>query len=82
MPIRRCVGCGRRAPQPELRRFVARGNALALASRTAAGRGAYTCDRLSCFERALAHNAFPRALRTRLRIDPDLFRVYTDERHG
>jgi predicted RNA-binding protein YlxR (DUF448 family) len=81
-PIRRCVGWGRLAPQAELRRFVARGNELALASQPTAGRGAYTCDRLSCFERAFAHNGFSRALRTRVRIDPALIRIYTDERHG
>jgi predicted RNA-binding protein YlxR (DUF448 family) len=81
-PIRRCVGCGRRGPQAELRRFVAHGDELTLASGTAPGRSAYTCDRLSCFERALAHNAFPRTLRTRVTIDPALIRIYTDERHG
>jgi predicted RNA-binding protein YlxR (DUF448 family) len=41
------------------------------------GRGAYTCRRLACFERALAHRSFNRVLRQTLRIDPSLARLYT-----
>lgn len=42
-----------------------------------AGRGSYTCLRLQCFERAVAGRAFNRILRTNLRIDPALARLYT-----
>jgi len=42
-----------------------------------AGRGAYTCRRLRCFERAVARRAFNRTLRTNLRVDPTLSRLYT-----
>jgi predicted RNA-binding protein YlxR (DUF448 family) len=42
------------------------------------GRGAYTCRRLSCFERAASRNAFNRTLRQTVRIDPELIRLYTD----
>jgi predicted RNA-binding protein YlxR (DUF448 family) len=42
------------------------------------GRGAYTCRRLACFERAASKNAFNRALRQTVRLDPDLVRLYTD----
>ena len=78
-PIRSCVGCGRRAPQAELLRFVARDGTLAAGSRGDDGRGAYTCRRLACFERAVAQNAFSRTLRTRVTIDPELARLYTDD---
>jgi predicted RNA-binding protein YlxR (DUF448 family) len=64
VPTRTCAGCGRRAPQAELRRFHAEG-------------GVYTCRRLPCFERALAHRAFARTLRRTVRVDPHLNRLYT-----
>ena len=41
-PLRRCVGCGRSAPQRDLLRFAARDGAL-VPGRTEPGRGAYTC---------------------------------------
>jgi predicted RNA-binding protein YlxR (DUF448 family) len=41
------------------------------------GRGAYTCRRLSCFERAVARRAFNRTLRRTLDIEPTLQALYT-----
>ncbi len=41
------------------------------------GRGAYTCARLLCFERATAHRAFNRVLRASVHVDPSLSRLYT-----
>jgi uncharacterized protein len=76
-PVRTCAGCGRKAPQRELVRFVARGGALE-ASPKGPGRGAYTCRRLACFERASASRAFNRTLKTTVRVDPELARLYTD----
>jgi predicted RNA-binding protein YlxR (DUF448 family) len=76
-PIRTCAGCGRKAPQGELRRFVARDGVLT-ASFQGAGRGVYTCRRLACFERAAARRAFDRTLKNRVRVDPELARIYTD----
>jgi predicted RNA-binding protein YlxR (DUF448 family) len=52
-PIRRCVGCGRSAPKRDLLRFAAVDGTLVPGSETP-GRGAYTCRRLACFERAEA----------------------------
>ena len=75
-PIRTCAGCGRRAPQAELVRFVARDGEL-VAGRTEPGRGAYTCRRLQCFERALARRGFARTLRLNVRVDPGLSSLYT-----
>ncbi len=76
-PIRTCTGCGRKAPQSELLRFVAQDGALTPGSRLP-GRGAYTCRRLLCFERALSRRAFNRALRRTVSVEPGLARLYTD----
>jgi len=76
-PVRTCAGCGRKAPQQELLRFVARDGALEASSK-GPGRGAYTCRRLACFERARASRAFNRTLKTTVRVDPELARLYTD----
>ena len=73
--VRTCAGCGRKAPQDELQRFHVEGGELMPGSGT--GRGSYTCPRLQCFERAVAGRAFNRILRTNLRIDPALARLYT-----
>jgi predicted RNA-binding protein YlxR (DUF448 family) len=45
--------------------------------RTLPGRGAYTCRRLPCFERALAQRSFNRILRQNVKIEPALARLYT-----
>ena len=71
------MGCGRKAPQAELYRFVARDGALTPGPKEP-GRGAYTCRRLACFERAAARRAFNRTLRRTVRVDPELARLYTD----
>jgi uncharacterized protein len=76
-PIRTCAGCGRKAPQPELLRFVALDGTLTH-SPQGPGRGVYTCPRLACFERALDRRAFNRTLRQTVRVDPELTRLYTD----
>jgi hypothetical protein len=77
-PTRRCVGCGRRAPQRELVRFVARDGVLTPAPQ-GPGRGAYTCRRLPCFERAVASRGFNRTLRQTVKVDPALAHLYTGE---
>jgi predicted RNA-binding protein YlxR (DUF448 family) len=77
VPTRTCAGCGRKAPQAELLRFVAR-DGLLTASSQGPGRGVYTCRRLSCFERAATRRAFNRTLKTSVRVDPGLARIYTD----
>ncbi len=76
-PIRTCAGCGRKVPQAELVRFVAEDGEL-IPSRHGAGRGVYTCRRLSCFERAASRRAFARTLKRTVRVDPALSRLYTD----
>jgi uncharacterized protein len=80
-PIRQCAGCGRRAPQRELLRFAAPAGVLVEARRLP-GRGAYTCRRLECFERAAARRQFARVLRRTVQVDPSLARLYTGDGHG
>ena len=70
-PERTCVGCGRKASQAELVRFAAREGAL-VPGRGEPGRGAYTCRRLACFERAVSRRAFSRVLRQNVSVDPEL----------
>ena len=75
LPQRTCAGCGRKAPQAELLRFAARDGHL-VPGRREPGRGAYTCPRLACFERARANRAFNRILRRTVLVDPALARLY------
>ena len=75
-PIRSCVGCGRKAPQRQLLRFVAKDGRL-VTGVGAPGRGAYTCRRLSCFERAVSRRAFNRTLRQTVKVEPELASLYT-----
>jgi predicted RNA-binding protein YlxR (DUF448 family) len=75
-PVRSCVGCGRKAPQSELIRFVAEDGKL-VPGGGRPGRGAYTCRRLSCFERAMSRRAFNRTLRRTLLVDRQLSGLYT-----
>jgi uncharacterized protein len=75
-PVRTCAGCGRKAPQGELLRFVAPDGVLT-PSPHGPGRGVYTCRRLPCFERAVERRAFNRTLRRTVQVDPELTRLYT-----
>lgn len=50
--------------------------------RTLAGRGAYTCRRVECFEQALARSAFKRVLRMNVSVEPGLARLYTGYPNG
>jgi uncharacterized protein len=79
--MRRCAGCGRRAPQGELLRFAARDGVL-VPGRNEPGRGAYTCRSLACFERAARRGGFARVLRRQVRVGPELQRLYTGGEHG
>jgi uncharacterized protein len=72
-PTRTCVGCGRKAPQRTLVRFVAPAGVLEPDSEPRRpGRGAYTCLRPACFERAAARRAFARTLRRTVTVPSGL----------
>ena len=73
---RTCAGCGRKAPQAELLRFVAVDGVLTPGP-TLRGRGVYTCRRLPCFERARSQRAFNRVLKQTVRVSPELSGLYT-----
>ena len=75
-PIRSCVGCGRNSPQSQLLRFVAKDGRLVPGSNEP-GRGAYTCRRLACFERAVSRRAFNRTLRQTVQVEQKLTSLYT-----
>jgi predicted RNA-binding protein YlxR (DUF448 family) len=75
-PIRSCIGCGRKAPQGQLLRFAAVDGQL-VPGAGMPGRGAYTCRRLACFERAVSRRAFNRTLRKTVRIGQELTSLYT-----
>jgi uncharacterized protein len=75
-PTRTCAGCGRKAPQEELIRFVAQEGRLTPGPNEP-GRGVYTCRRLQCFERAVANRGFARTLKTPVRVDQELAALYT-----
>jgi predicted RNA-binding protein YlxR (DUF448 family) len=75
-PIRSCIGCGRKAPQGQLLRFAAVDGQL-VPGAGIPGRGAYTCRRLACFERAVSRRAFNRTLRKTVRIGQELASLYT-----
>ncbi len=68
------MGCGGRFEQPSLQRFHLDGGAVAPGP--GPGRGAYTCRRRACLERAVARRGFARALRASVTVPaglPDLF---------
>jgi len=46
------------------------------------GRGAYTCDRIGCFEQAVERREFRRALRADVTVSPRLARIYTGRSDG
>ncbi len=58
-------------------RFAAVDGVLA-PGRTMPGRGAYTCRRLQCFERAQARRAFNRVLKQTVQVPRELVSLYTD----
>jgi predicted RNA-binding protein YlxR (DUF448 family) len=59
-----------------LLRFAARDGVLVV-GRCEAGRGAYTCRDVACFERAVERRQFARVLKQNVHIDRALRRLYT-----
>ena len=73
---RRCVASGETAPRERMLRFVvAPDPALGLVADIAGdlpGRGMWVSANRTALERAIARNAFARAARSQLRVDPEL----------
>ena len=78
-PPRTCAGCGRKAPQAELLRFVAQDGELDAGRPRARAAAPTRAGASLCFERAAAQRAFNRALQATVRVDPGLARLYTDD---
>jgi predicted RNA-binding protein YlxR (DUF448 family) len=73
-PERRCLGCGRRAPQKELIRFQVDPDrdppgVVAENGPRRRGRGAYVCPRQVCVDRTLRRRGFQRAFRRSVEVD-------------
>ena len=75
-PVRTCVGCGRKAPQPGLVRLKADAGSVVIDRAHTGGRGAWLHPAAACLERALQRRVFPRALRAAdVRADGSALRV-------
>ena len=83
-PQRSCLGCREVRDKKDLLRFVLAPDRTLVPDlqMKLPGRGAYTCRELACFERASGSGGFARVLRTPVRIDPSLSRLYTEVVHG
>lgn len=85
VPVRTCIGCRARRPQPELLRFRRRPDGQVVpAIGTVRGRSAYLCPSRDCFDEALRRRAFARTLAGRRGLSvaspaPTLWRVTRDE---
>ncbi len=74
-PERSCVVCHERRPKRELVRIVQTPEGVQVdPSGKMHGRGAYLCERVSCWERAIQGSALSKALRTEL-TDEDRTRL-------
>ncbi|HST54884.1 MAG TPA: YlxR family protein [Solirubrobacteraceae bacterium] len=81
MPRRRCTGCGRVAPKPELVRLAIdreQRRAVIDVRGTLPGRGGYVCrdatpgsPNADCLSLALRRGGLARALRAAVKIDPE-----------
>jgi uncharacterized protein len=70
--MRRCVGCGARAPQSELRRFATvEGRVVPDRDARMPGRGAWLHESRDCFEAAVARRGFHRAFKAPVTIPED-----------
>ena len=77
-PLRTCIGCRTRRPQPELTRIARTGDGSLALGRTLPGRGAWLCQgSLECFDAAVRRRALTKALAVDV-APGDLERLRTD----
>lgn len=75
IPIRMCIVCREKDAKRTLIRVVRTEDGIQVdASGKMNGRGAYVCERLACWERAVASDVLAKALRTTL-TDADRTRL-------
>ena len=75
MPERTCIGCGRKAGQPELVRLVLVEGRVAVDRARRGGRGAWIHPAPACLEKAVRRKAFGRAFRGPAAADPESLRA-------
>ena len=63
IPLRKCIGCGEMKPKSELIRVVKSPEGEISLDKTGRknGRGAYICNSVECFNKAIRKKAFDRA---------------------
>lgn len=66
VPMRRCAGCMRSLPKPELVRIADTPEGLAAVPSGRGGRGVYLCRSEQCLEKAMKKNAFSRNFKRRI----------------
>ncbi len=79
VPERTCIACRTTHPKRELMRIVRTPEGHVVIDETGKqnGRGAYICQHLICWQKALKHGAFNRALRTTLMPEEiDMLQAY------
>ncbi|MCR4624493.1 MAG: YlxR family protein [Lachnospiraceae bacterium] len=68
IPLRKCTGCGEMKSKKELIRVLLEpdGNVTIDATGKKNGRGAYICNKLECFEKAVKTKGLERSLKTQI----------------
>ena len=68
VPLRKCLGCGEMKEKRQLLRVVhnKEGETLVDTNGKAAGRGAYICPNIACFDAARKNRRFERAFSERI----------------
>ena len=71
IPTRKCVGCGEMKEKKELIRIVRtpEGEILLDATGKANGRGAYICNNVECFRKAVKNKGLERSLKSSIPAD-------------
>ncbi|AFM26367.1 YlxR family protein [Desulfomonile tiedjei] len=84
IPVRRCIGCGRRRPAREMIRLTAIDDSVV--SRTTKGktpgRGCYACPEEKCLEKALQKARLEKALRRKITTVPSKEGLLTGLKEG
>ena len=71
IPTRKCVGCGQMKEKKELIRIIKtpENEILLDATGKANGRGAYICNNIECFRKAIKNRGLERSLKSSIPVD-------------